>query len=132
MRATNKSTRLNRRDLLAGAAAVAAPAPALAVPDDPIFAAIAARRATKAALDDSPEDGDVPHDLVAADDDAIRAMLQTPPTTMRGIKALLRSIVEWEEYGEFLNLSMEDDAGEPTSTGVVLARSLLTALERIA
>jgi hypothetical protein len=45
-----------RRALLAGAAAVAVPGSALAVPDDPIFAAIAVRKATLAALIRAPDD----------------------------------------------------------------------------
>jgi hypothetical protein len=96
---------------------------------DPIFAAIEARRAAWTALNDSPEDGDVPHALIAADDAAILVMLRTPPTTLQGIKALLRYIVGCEEDGELLNL-IQDGYDRPA--GEILARTLLTALERLA
>jgi hypothetical protein len=122
---------LNRRAVMAGAAAAAVPAPALAasgdVPD-PVFAAIEARKATWAASNDSPEDADVPHALLEADDTAILVMLQTTPTTLQGIKALLRYIVECEENGELLNL-IQDGYDRPA--GGILARTLLTALERL-
>ena len=110
------SHHLNRRAILAGAASVAVPVPALAlardqasmtpsatamdgrerpdvdVEDDPIFAAIEAREATWAALSgacEASEAGSASRDLVVADDDAVRALLMTQPTTMAGIKALL-------------------------------------------
>jgi hypothetical protein len=136
-KATNQSTRLNRRAVLAGAAAAAVPVPALAAglnDPDPIFAAIAARAATWAAWGDSPhdEDGDIRHDLVDDDTAAVRVMLLTPPTTLQGIKALLRYIVECEEDGELLNFSLKDDADEyERPAGEILARTLLTALERL-
>jgi hypothetical protein len=135
MKAIENST--SRRAVLTALAAVpiagAAAVPTLAASDDPIFAAIAARRATWTALNDSPEDGDVPYALIEADDEAIAAMLLTQPTTMAGIKALLRFIVECEEHGELLNLSIEDGTDEyARPAGEVLASTLLTALERLA
>ena len=50
------SPRVNRRAILAVAAAAAVPAPALALPD-PAFAAIAARKATLAAFASRPQRG---------------------------------------------------------------------------
>lgn len=136
MKATDKSTRLNRRTLLAGAAAVAAPVPALAGSDDPIFAAIAARKATYAAESGCGlvEDG-VLDALMDDDGNAIHAMLRTPPATLPGVTALVRYVSECEaeERGAFLNVNLwDDDAGELTTAGEVLLRTLLTALERIA
>jgi hypothetical protein len=129
------STRVNRRAILAVAAAAAVPVPALALPD-PAFAAIAARKATLAACNAYHSEDDAPRDrLSAADCEAIRAMLRTPPTTPAGMKALLRYVTECEEAGDdILQTHMDEKDTEATAFartmgGEVFLRTLLTALE---
>ena len=71
------------------------------------------------------------HARVDADVEALCALVQTPPATLAGVKALLRHIVECEEHGDPLaDVYVED--GERTTAGNVLHRALLTALERLA
>jgi hypothetical protein len=120
---------LNRRAVLAGAAAAAVPAPALALQeDDPVFAAIAARKATIAAeqaavlLTDDDLDA-----LADADAEALRVLLRTPPTTLAGVTALLRYVVECKEADDY---SLDTYNGHKTF-GDGLHRTLLTALERL-
>jgi hypothetical protein len=120
---------LNRRAVLAGAAAAAVPAPALALQeDDPVFAAIAARKATiaaeQAAVLLADDDLDA---LVEADAEALRVLLRTPPTTLAGVTALLRYVVECKEADDY---SLDTYNGHKTF-GDGLHRTLLTALERL-
>jgi hypothetical protein len=132
---------MNRRTILAGAAAaaVAIPAPALALPD-PAFAAIAARKATVAALKAFPDRGNdaALNALDDADGDAIRTMLSTPPTTLRGMRALVRYVTECELGGDnILATFMSDDydpadpARERTMGNEVFFQTLLITLERL-
>ena len=76
--------------------------------------------------------------LSHADGEAIRVMLRTPPTTLAGVKALLRYVAECEEAGDDIlatYMNMDGDAAatafERTMGGEVFLRTLLTALERL-
>jgi hypothetical protein len=127
---------MNRRAILAGAAAAAVPVPALASAD-PIYAVIATRKAVLAAWSACNSEDDALHDeFCDIDNEAIRTLLRTPPTTPAGIKALLRYIIECERNGEILNVCIfDDDAADAEHGrmmgGEVLLGTLLTALERL-
>ena len=128
----SSDNQLNRRTVLAGAAAVAAPVPALAsISDgpDPIFAAIDAHRTALVAAKGSPDDAG---HVVEIGDDALTllcdaevaaagAMLAMPPTTLAGLRALLRHVSECQAAGDDILNTHQDD----------FHRTLLTALESL-
>jgi hypothetical protein len=98
---------------------------------DPVFAAIVAREGTLAAEDAAAADDaadDVLDALADADAQALRALLRTPPTTLAGVTALLRYVVECKEADDY---SLDTYNGHRTF-GDGLQRTLLTALERLA
>jgi hypothetical protein len=89
------TTKLSRRAALAGLTGVAAAAgaiPAIGGEADPIFAAIAAHRtAANAYAADDAEDID---GLMWAAQEALENLLETTPTTLPGVVALLRHLGE--------------------------------------
>ena len=97
---------------------------------DPIFAAIAHRKATAAAhagaIEAEPEDDAVIDALCAADVAAIRAMMTTPPTTLDGVKALLGYVAGCEEAGDRILCGIVDE-----TAGNGFLRTLLAALESL-
>jgi hypothetical protein len=137
------STTLNRRALVAGAAAAlpaiaglstaaaAAPAP------DPIFAAIEAHRAAWTHLQDNPSANKV--DLLPEDDaecdrrcdavqDAAGALADTHPTTITGVIALLRYVAGPESADPAFDFVDEDD-GETKPWSFFIHHNLADALE---
>jgi hypothetical protein len=124
------STQLNRRALVAGAAAlpaIAAPVTILAGEPDPIFAAIEDHRAKNAAFRAALHDGSDEEAQFAACDiewDAAHDMFLTVPTTRAGIEALVAYVIVLESAGtEILNMDMSDCGDE-----WVGARALLQTL----
>jgi hypothetical protein len=137
------SKTMNRRAILAGAAAAtASPVAALPLPSaDPIYAAIDARKQTLAALYAVPAGADPDTTLVDADADAICVMLSTPPTTLDGLRALIRYVIECEHGGdEILDVIMEGtsepevawDNGRPLTSGAALLSTIATTLDQLA
>jgi hypothetical protein len=134
-------THMNRRAILTGAAAATAtPVAALPIPSaDPIYAVIDARKRTLAAFSAASkgnEDADG-----EADWNATRVMLSTPPTTLDGLRALVRYVMECEHGGdEILSTIMEGDGepfadwdnGRPLKGGAALLSTIADALDQLA
>jgi hypothetical protein len=135
------STKLNRRAVLAGAAAATAiPVAALPISGaDPIYAAIDARKRMLAAFSAAltvSEDADG-----EADWNATRVMLSTPPTTLDGLRALVRYVMECEQGGDnILDAVMADDGepfadwsgSKPLNGGAAFLVTLAAALDQLA
>jgi hypothetical protein len=125
---------LNRRAVLSGAASL----PALSLPAlarDPIFAAIDARKATFAVFKAADSDDELSSDACGKDADAIRVMVHTVPTTLAGLLALVRYVVECEtaDHGMVIEICA-DDAGRSMDgpiCGDRLLVTIATALERL-
>jgi hypothetical protein len=127
------STQLNRRAVLAGAAAlpaVSVPALVAGADPDPIFAAIEAHRAARKRLDteafDDADDCPEWHEANDATDRAAADLAETKPVTIAGAAALMRYIVEIEEQRELPDVLGRDDWASD------LHRSLADALEEMA
>jgi hypothetical protein len=112
---------------------------------DPIYAAIKARKAAlaawKAAGAAGVEDDERNEQFCDRDADAICAMLSTPPTTLDGLRALVRYAMECEQGGdEILDVIMEGtsepevdwDNGRPLTGGAALLGTIATALDQLA
>jgi hypothetical protein len=125
-------THMNRRAILAGAAALpVASVPALAATEpDPIFAAIEARKATIAAYNAGKWDDDEALDGVCdADAEAVRQMVSTTPTTLRRLRDLVRYVAECETGGdEILELFMTTADEESGLAKDALLATLAAAL----
>ena len=109
---------------------------------DPTYAAIEACKRTLAALDTFSGTGlDIPDPVCDAAADALRAMLNTPPTTLDGLRALVRYVIERERGGDdILDIAMADE-GEPfadwsgprpLNSGAMFLVTLATALDQLA
>jgi hypothetical protein len=136
------TTRLNRRAVLAGAAAV----PAISISGlatgaepDPIFAAIEAHRSAWVHFADNPSKSKV--HLTAEDDaeterrldaldDAACTLSAINPTTIAGVVALLRYVAEHESEGNDFPLLDDDNRAKPWSFFV--HNNVADALEDIA
>jgi hypothetical protein len=107
----------NRRGLLLGAltasaaASVAAiPAMATVEPADPVFAAIEALNAATAHLDDLRDMGDhaAYEEACRGADAAFDELMETPPLTIPGMRALLEFLDEWcgGNNGDYFDYSL--------------------------
>jgi hypothetical protein len=142
-----------RRAIVAGATAMPAvaalPAIAGAAQPDPIFAAIAAHRTAWAAVDAAAirlDDEGAPQEkeeaelrpLSDVEDEAQTALIDTEPTTMAGVVALLRHLAAHDASGLELIGEYHDD-GDPAvskthgaSASYFFHRNLANAIERLA
>jgi hypothetical protein len=101
---------------------------------DPIFAAIDVHKATWAVF--MAADSDEANDAACAKDaDAIRAMVHTIPTTLAGLLALVRYVVECEAADEVTVVGICADGADRSMGGPICGERLLatiaTALERL-
>jgi hypothetical protein len=135
------STAMNRRAILAGAAALpTATIPALAAEPDPIFAAIEVHRAAWAALekgcsrlsDTSTPESEAEFDrLNDAVEEAAGTLVDTQPTTMAGAVALLRYAAEYEGKGDTFEGLEDEDDGKMKPWSYFMHRALADALEEM-
>jgi hypothetical protein len=108
---------------------------------DPIFAAIDARKTVSAAWKaDNSDDDDRNDEFCLRDAEAVRAMLGTPPTSLEGLKALMRYVLECEQHGDnILQTAMVEeskpfidwDGPTPLVGGAALLCTIVTALDRL-
>jgi hypothetical protein len=103
-------TTLSRRALVAGSAISVIPLATLAAAaPDPIYAAIEARKRTcSLKLPENPSDEEVDA-ICDVDNEAVRALLRTEPTTLAGAKAMIDYFIACVAFGSLSNESAVDD-----------------------
>jgi hypothetical protein len=133
----NNTSRLSRRTALvgiAGAAAAAGAIPAIATEPDPIFAAIDEYRAALHARDvamnlpfiDGVEHEEDTGEACHAEWEAFDALLETAPTTIAGVAAVL-DILSQDPYdeGSYSSLAWAYNNGDPECPRAVATNHLM-------